>query len=74
MKQLKANGEVKFAFAMIEQEKMIGSMVIYEYDNQEELEESLKKEPYIQQGVWQDVSIQTVQIPPLFEYIPQKHR
>lgn len=55
----KERGEFIFGGAILSNEgKMIGSMVLYEFPDRASLDERLKDEPYITQGVWQKIEIQ----------------
>jgi hypothetical protein len=37
---------------------MIGSMIVYEYPDRKSLDEQLKTEPYMTEGVWVKLDIQ----------------
>jgi uncharacterized protein len=55
----KERGEFIFGGAILSDEgKMIGSMVLYNFPDRASLDERLKEEPYITQGVWQKIEIQ----------------
>jgi uncharacterized protein YciI len=55
---LKKKGEFLFGGAILdENEKMIGSMIVYEFPDRKALDESLKNEPYIINGVWNRIEI-----------------
>jgi uncharacterized protein YciI len=55
---LKQNGEFLLGGAILnDNEKMIGSMIVYEFPDRKSLEECLKEEPYITKGVWQKIEI-----------------
>ena len=55
---LKKEGEFLFGGAILDDEgKMIGSMIVYDFPNREALDEKLKNEPYINDGVWQKIEI-----------------
>jgi uncharacterized protein YciI len=56
---LKKSGEFLLGGAILDENgKMIGSMIVYEFPDRASLDESLKKEPYIVNGVWKKVEIQ----------------
>lgn len=56
---LKNAGEFLFGGAILnENGKMIGSMIVYEYPDRKSLDEQLKTEPYMTEGVWVKVDIQ----------------
>jgi uncharacterized protein YciI len=55
---LKKSGEFLFGGAILNDEgKMIGSMVVYEFPDRAALDERLKDEPYITEGVWKKIEI-----------------
>jgi len=55
---LKKRGEFLLGGAILdENEKMIGSMIVYEFPDRAALDESLKNEPYIINKVWQKIEI-----------------
>jgi uncharacterized protein YciI len=55
---LKKKGEFLLGGAILDDNgQMIGSMIIYEFPDRAALDMSLKKEPYIVQGVWKTVEI-----------------
>lgn len=55
---LKKRGEFLFGGAILNDAgKMKGSMIVYEVPDRATLEERLKDEPYINEGVWQKIEI-----------------
>jgi uncharacterized protein YciI len=55
---LKKEGSFLFGGAILDNEgKMTGSMIVYEYPDREALDEMLKNEPYITDGVWKKIEI-----------------
>jgi uncharacterized protein YciI len=55
---MKRSGEFLFGGAILNDEgKMIGSMVLYEFPDRATLDETLKDEPYITEGVWTKIEI-----------------
>ena len=55
---LKKKGNFLLGGAILdENEKMIGSMIVYEFPNRSALDENLENEPYITGGVWQKIEI-----------------
>lgn len=46
--------------------KMVGSVIICEFESRKELDDWLRNEPYIQGKVWDRISIQQVKIGPSF--------
>ena len=54
----KKSGEFLFGGAILNDEgKMIGSMIVYEFPDRKTLDEKLKDEPYITNGVWNKIEI-----------------
>jgi uncharacterized protein YciI len=66
VKKMKEIGEIIFATALIEEEKMVGSVMVFDFSSEVELEEWKSREPYILGGVWDDIEIKQCAIPPLF--------
>ncbi len=55
---LKKKSEFLLGGAILdEDEKMIGSMIVYEFPDRAELDKCLEKEPYIIRGVWEKIEI-----------------
>ena len=55
---LKKKGNFLLGGAILdESEKMIGSMIVYEFPDRSALDVSLENEPYITGGVWQKIEI-----------------
>lgn len=55
---LKKKGNFLLGGAILDDNQtMIGSMIVYEFPDRKDLDESLKDEPYIKNGVWQKVDI-----------------
>jgi len=46
--------------------KMIGSMMVMEYDSREELDKWLEVEPYVVENVWCKIDVQPFKVAPLF--------
>jgi len=62
-KKLKKEGHLVSAGAMLDDdEKMIGSIVVYDYPSREELDNMLKTEPYITGNVWEKIIIKPYKI------------
>jgi len=62
----KAAGHAHFGAALMENDKMVGSMMVVEYPDREALEAWLNEEPYVLQDVWDDISINECKIAPPF--------
>jgi uncharacterized protein YciI len=57
--KLKESKEFIFGGAILDDnEKMIGSMIVYDFPDRQTLDSSLKDEPYITGGVWKKIEIQ----------------
>jgi len=57
--KLKESGNLIWGGAILDnQHSMIGSVVVYEYESREKLDEMLLEEPYITGNVWQEIDIQ----------------
>ena len=55
---LKKNGEFLFGGAILDENGiMTGSMIVYDFPDRETLDERLKNEPYITEGVWEKLEI-----------------
>lgn len=56
--QLKKEGEFLFGGAILDVDgNMAGSMIVYEFPDRATLDERLKDEPYITEGVWKKIEI-----------------
>ena len=60
--KLMAEGKIITACAMIEEEEMVGSTVVTNFENDEELNDWLDNEPYVKSGVWNMDEIQIVPV------------
>ena len=62
-KALKANGNFIVGGAMLDDnEKMIGSVMILQFENDEKMQEWYDNEPYITQGVWKSIEIKPFRV------------
>jgi uncharacterized protein YciI len=58
VKNLKASGNFILGGAMLSpEEKMIGSTMVVEFDNEEAIQQWFAQEPYLLQKVWEKVEI-----------------
>ena len=64
--KMKEEGKILYAVAMIEQGKMVGSVMVMNFASEAELEAWKSSEPYIAGNVWESVEITECAIPPLF--------
>jgi len=61
--ELKASGNFIIGGAMLNDEgKMIGSVMILQFETEEELQAWQQSEPYITQGVWETVDIKPFRV------------
>jgi uncharacterized protein len=65
--KMKAEGKLLFAIAILAEGKMVGSVMILNFDTPDELEAWRSSEPYITGNVWETVEITECAIPPLFK-------
>lgn len=61
-KELMAKGNIINAAALIEDDKMVGSTLFVEFENDDELEAWLENEPYVKAKVWNYEEIQIVPV------------
>ncbi len=62
-KALKENGNYVVGGAMLDDnEKMIGSVMILQFENDEKMQEWYDNEPYIKEGVWQFVEVKRFRV------------
>jgi len=67
LKQNKDHKLVILASAILNEHKnMCGSIVIFNLDTPEEVENILKEEPYLIHRVWESYTLTPIAIPPLF--------
>lgn len=62
VKELMIKGNIINAGALIEDDKMIGSTLFVEFENDDKLEEWLENEPYVKGKVWNYEEIQIVPV------------
>ena len=59
----KINGKVICAGGLLDEEgKMKGSLMVMEFENRSVLEDYLKSEPYITDGVWEKVDVEQLNV------------
>jgi uncharacterized protein len=61
-----ANKMLYGAAILDEAEKMIGSMLLCQFESRQELDRWLEKEPYVTGNVWQKIEIQPCKVGPSF--------
>jgi uncharacterized protein YciI len=58
IEDLKKTGEFLLGGAILNDDgKMIGSAILYDFPDRAALDERLKNEPYITEGVWKEIKI-----------------
>ena len=60
--KLMAEGKIISACAMVEEDQMVGSSVVTNFDNDEEFGAWLENEAYVKAGVWNMDEIQIVPV------------
>lgn len=59
----KVDGKVICAGGLLNKEgKMMGSLLVMEFENRKQLDAYLKSEPYIQEGVWQKIDVDPMNV------------
>ena len=61
-KKMMAQGKIVNAGALIEDDQMVGSTLYVDFENDDEINEWLENEPYVQNGVWNMDEFQIVPI------------
>ena len=65
--KLRDQGHLHFGTAILDDSgKMIGSMLVAEYDSREEVDDWLKIEPYVTGKVWETIEVRPCRIGPSF--------
>jgi len=64
-KENQKNGLLLFAAGLLnEEDQMIGSNMIMEFESKKDLEEYLKNEPYVKGNVWDKIKVIPAKVPP----------
>ncbi|MGB5793239.1 YciI family protein [Poseidonibacter sp.] len=61
-KELMASGKILSAAALIEEEKMVGSTLIVDFEDDNEIDTWLDNEPYVKNNVWNMDEFQIVPV------------
>lgn len=61
-KQLMKEGKIIQAGALIEEEQMVGSTLYVDFENDDEINDWLSNEPYVQNNVWNMEEFQIVPV------------
>ena len=61
--ELKKAGNIRVGAASLdENEEMIGSTLCVEFESRTDLDEWLANDPYVTEGVWQDITVQPIKL------------
>lgn len=64
-RRLKESGKIRYGGAMLDQsEKMIGSVIVYDFPTREEFDACLKEDPYVVGNVWQKIEVHNFRTAP----------
>lgn len=64
--EMRKTGNYIFGGAMLNDEgKMIGSVMVMQFETEEELEAWKQDEPYITQGIWESVDVKPFKVAPM---------
>ncbi len=55
IEEIQKNKNFVFGTAILENEKMVGSIMVMDFENKNQLNEYLKNEIYIKRNVWQNI-------------------
>ena len=61
-KKLMAEGKIINAGALIEEDRMVGSTLFIDFENEDEIDKWLENEPYVTNGVWNMEEFQIVPV------------
>lgn len=64
--KLVESGNMLFGVALLENNQMIGSMVIVDFPTREDVDKWLSVEPYVTEKVWQKIEVTSCQVGPSF--------
>jgi uncharacterized protein YciI len=64
--KMRAAGKFLFGGAILDDGKMIGSLIVVNFSSKEELDAWLEVEPYVTNNVWQKIEIKPLFVPPQF--------
>lgn len=67
LEEMKQQGKVLYALAMLnDADKMIGGVVVCDFESRAELDAWLSKEPYVTGKVWEKIEIKPCRVAPMF--------
>lgn len=61
-RQLMSEGKILNAGALIEDEKMVGSTLLIDFEDEDEIDQWLENEPYVKNNVWNMDEFQIVPV------------
>jgi uncharacterized protein YciI len=61
-----AAGKYRYGAALLDDDKIIGSMIVVDFTSKEELDDWLAIEPYVTSNVWQKIEITPCRVGPRF--------
>lgn len=65
-----SSGNVLFSTAILnDNEDVVGSLRVMQFESRAQLDEWLEAEPYVLQGVWQKIDIRRCRMGPTFEWM-----
>ncbi len=65
--KMKQAGQLLYGVAMLDdKQKMIGSVLVCNFESRQELDQWLKAEPYVTSRVWQTIEIKPCKVAPSF--------
>lgn len=65
--KMREEGKILYAVAMLEEGKMVGSVMVFNFENEAELEAWKSSEPYVTGNVWESIEITEAAVPPAFQ-------
>ena len=69
--RLQAKGRLLVGGALVDDAgRMIGSACIAQFATREELDEWLRTDPYVTEGVWQDIEVMAYRVAPHYDFPP----
>lgn len=67
--KFRASGNMLLGVALLEDEKMIGSMLVVDFPSREDVEKWLAIEPYVTGEVWKKIEITPCKVGPSFTHL-----
>jgi uncharacterized protein YciI len=56
-------GNILYACALLENEKIVGSVMMFDFESRDKLDQYLENEPYVKANVWAHIEIKEIWIP-----------